>query len=199
MLTFRKEHIPNLISCFRILLVPFYVLFFFGILGNEERNSYFIAGTIFILAGVSDAIDGFLARHFHWVSNIGKLLDPFADKLLEVVVTVCLAIEFGGPFVTLSAIIIAKEIIMMVGAYLIMTKNNVYVSSVWCGKLATIVWYLLICVCHLFPNVARGDMLLANMLCIFLIFVMIMAFVIYVYNYAAQIKSTKDAIVKRKK
>lgn len=198
---FKKEQIPNYISVFRIILIPLYVLSFFGVISDPFSigSPFLSAGVIFVVAGLSDALDGYLARRNHWITDVGKLLDPFADKLLEVVVTVCLAIEFGGPFIILSTIIITKEIVMIVGAYLIMSKSKVYVSAVWCGKLATIVWYLLICVVHFFPQTTRGDLLLSNVLCIILILVMLMAFVIYVLNYAAQIQSTKNAIIQEKK
>ncbi len=198
-LRFRTSHIPNYISLFRIVLVPIYGFLFFGAFKTPEGvDNLSAAGFVFILAGISDAIDGYLARKNNWITDVGKLLDPLADKLLEVVVTVCLAIRFGGPFQILSTIIITKEIVMIVGAYLIMSKSHVYVSSVWCGKLATIVWYVLICVVHFFQDVARIDAL-CNGLCIILILVMIMAFVMYVFNYASQIQSTKDAIIKEKK
>jgi len=199
-ISFKKEHIPNYISVFRIALIPVYVLLLFGGIPTGERISNFVAaGAVFFLAGLSDAIDGYLARKYHWVTDIGKLLDPFADKLLEVVVAICLAVLFGGPFVILSSIILVKEIIMIVGAYLIMTKAKVYVSAVWCGKLATIVWYLLICLVHFFPSATKGDLVLCNTLCIVLILVMLMAFAIYVLNYAAQIQSAKEVIIHNKK
>ena len=198
-LHFKVSHIPNYISFFRIVLVPIYILFFFEKLGDPFDFGYLpTAGLVFILAGISDAVDGYLARRNHWITDIGKLLDPFADKLLEVTVTVCLAIEFGGPFTILAAIIISKEIVMIVGAYLIMSKSNVYVSAVWCGKLATIVWYVLICVVHFYQDFARFD-LICDILCIVLILVMLMAFVMYVFNYANQIQTTKDAIIHKNK
>lgn len=198
-LSFKAKNIPNYISIFRIVLVPVYVLFFFGLLGDGLCIGYLpVAGIVFILAGFSDAIDGHLARKYNWITNVGKLLDPLADKLLEVAVTVCLAIEFRGPFTILAAIIITKEIIMIVGAYLIMSKSNVYVSAVWCGKLATIVWYVLICVVHFYQDFARFD-LICDILCIVLILVMLMAFVMYVFNYANQIQTTKDAIIHKNK
>ena len=197
---FKASQIPNYISVFRILLVPVYVLLFFGNIGRGWFDQPFLgAGLVFLLAGFSDALEGYLARRNHWISDIGKLLDPLADKLLEAAVSICIAIEFRGPFVILSAIVISKEIIMIVGAYLLMSKGNVYVSAVWCGKLATVVWYLLICMLHFFPETAKGDLMLADALCIVLILVMIMAFVFYVFNYASQIQSTKEAIIKKKK
>ncbi len=197
---FQKKQIPNYISLFRILLVPVYVLFFFNVIGNRSSvDSLQLAGIIFLIAGFSDAVDGYLARRNGWISDIGKLLDPFADKFLEVAVVLCLAIKFRGPFVFLSVIIIAKEVVMIVGAYLIMSKSNVYVSAVWCGKLATIVWYILICAVHFFPMEAEKGAALYDALCIVLILVMIMAFAIYIFNYASQIETTKDALIHREK
>jgi cardiolipin synthase len=194
---FRANQIPNYISMFRIILIPIYVLLFFGLLPSLISEPLVSAGIVFIIAGISDAVDGFLARKNHWITDIGKLLDPLADKLLEVVVAVCLAIKFGGPFTILATIIVFKEIIMIVGAYLIMSKSNVYVSSVWCGKLATIVWYILLCVVHFFPMAAEANLLLSYFLCIVLILVMNLAFVVYAFNYASQIQSTKDALFKK--
>lgn len=190
---FRVNQIPNYISLFRIVLIPVYALFFFDAFHFDNIKPLVAAGIVFIIAGISDAVDGFLARKNHWITDVGKLLDPLADKLLEVVVAICLAIQFGGPFSILAAIIIFKEIVMIVGAYLIMSKSKVYVSSVWCGKLATIVWYVLLCVVHFFPMV-ESNLLLSYFLCIVLILVMNLAFVVYAFNYASQIQSTKDAI-----
>ncbi len=197
---FKKEHIPNIITVIRIILIPVYVLSFFGLLSfGSGSNPLVFSGCVFLLAGFSDALDGYLARRNHWITDIGKLLDPFADKLLELAVTVCLAIEFRGPFVILAAIIITKEILMIIGAYLIMAKSKFYVSAGWCGKLATVVWYVLICTVHFFPVTGVGNSLFFDALCIVLILVMLMAFVLYVFNYATQIESTKEAIIKEKK
>ena len=196
---FKKEQIPNCISLFRIFLIPLYVLLFFSVLKPLGLNSVTAAGIVFIIAGISDALDGFLARKNGWITNMGKLLDPFADKLFELVVAVCLASELKGPFIILAAILITKELIMIVGAYLIMSKSHVYVSAVWCGKAATIVWYVLVCAVHFFPITTEEDLFFCNVLCIVLILVMAMAFVMYVFNYAAQIQSTKDAIFYNKR
>lgn len=199
-LRFKKEHIPNIITVIRIILIPVYVLSFFGVISIVESSTSLVtAGMIFVLAGLSDALDGFLARRNHWVTDIGKLLDPFADKLLEVVVTICLAYKFKGPFLILSAIIITKEILMIIGAYLIMKKSQFYVSAGWCGKLATVVWYVLILAVHFIPVVNDGNVLFFDALCIVLILVMLMAFFLYVLKYAQQIESTKEAIIKDKR
>jgi len=194
---FNKKQIPNYISFFRIILIPIYVLTFFEVFRFSSLGALFSSGLIFILAGISDAIDGFLARRNNWITDVGKLLDPLADKLLEVTVAVCMSIRFGGPFSILAVIIIVKEFIMIFAAYMMMSKSNVYVSSVWCGKLATIVWYALLCVVHFFPA-AEANWLLSYLLCVILILVMLLAFVIYAVNYASQIRSTKEELFKKK-
>lgn len=192
---FKKDNIPNLISSFRILIVPLYILLFFRVIPTDRPLT--VSGILFIVAGLSDALDGFLARRNRWISDIGKLLDPLADKLLEIAVVISIAIRFGGPFVILAAIIITKEAIMIIGAYLIMSKSKVYVSSVWCGKLATLVWYVLICSVH-FLEATSESMTFCNILCIILILVMVMAFVGYVLNYATQIQTMKDVMISNK-
>jgi cardiolipin synthase len=74
-LPLKARHIPNLITCLRILLVaPF--------LWSLLQEQYGTALMLFIIAGVSDALDGFLAKYFGWTSELGALLDPIADKLL---------------------------------------------------------------------------------------------------------------------
>ena len=69
------KYIPNLLSVLRILLVPLFAILFL-----YEYPKYISAAiAVFILAGITDVVDGFLARKFCWITNIGKVLDPFAD------------------------------------------------------------------------------------------------------------------------
>lgn len=198
MSSFKKENIPNFISVFRILLVPVYILLFFDAFGKGDLGfAMFSSGITFIVAGVSDALDGFLARRNHWVSDVGKLLDPLADKLMELAVAVSLAVRFGEAFVFLAVIVIAKEIVMIVGAYLMMSKSQFVVFSVWYGKLATLIWYVLICMMHFFPAF-RQNTVLCNAVCIVLILMMIMAFMMYLLNYSSEILNTKAVIIQEK-
>ena len=73
----KLHHIPNILTAFRILLVPLVVLLML-------RDEFVPALVLFAVAGFSDAVDGFLARRYHWTSRIGGLMDPLADKLLMV-------------------------------------------------------------------------------------------------------------------
>ena len=180
MATFKKEQIPNIISTFRIMLVPLYVLLFFGIIPTV--NPLLFSGIVFILAGISDLADGYLARKNHWITDTGKLLDPFADKLLELAVTICLAIHFRRAFLVLAGITIIKEAIMIVGAYIILRRGKYAVFSAWYGKAATFAWFLTVFLVSFFPS-AEDNYLWCNIVCIVLISIMTFAFVMYVIQF----------------
>ncbi|MFN8673567.1 MAG: CDP-diacylglycerol--glycerol-3-phosphate 3-phosphatidyltransferase [Candidatus Sericytochromatia bacterium] len=79
--------IPNLLTIFRIVLIPFFCFFIFdlktyGVYKSAHPDSLLIAGIIFSVAAITDFFDGYLARKWNQTSNLGKLLDPLADKLL---------------------------------------------------------------------------------------------------------------------
>ena len=80
--------VPNLLSLFRLLLIPVIVwLYWF-------QKDYFPAGALLILSGLTDLADGYIARHFNAVSNVGKILDPIADKLTQAAMLFCLVTRF---------------------------------------------------------------------------------------------------------
>ena len=135
---FQAKNIPNLLSVFRILLIPVYVILFL----QHFPDGLYLSGLVFLLAGLTDVLDGYLARRNHWVSNIGKLLDPLADKLIEVAALVLLAVKWGGVFVGLAIVALLKELIMIIAAYVIVVKAKVFVMSMWFGKLTTLLLYV---------------------------------------------------------
>ncbi len=102
------HHIPNIISILRILLVlPIAIQLY-----NEAWMSAFV---LFFIAGVSDGIDGFLARAYNWQSKLGSMLDPIADKLLLVVIFVTLSYKGVIP-VWLTALVVLRDIVIIMGA-----------------------------------------------------------------------------------
>jgi cardiolipin synthase len=106
----RRVNIPNIITLGRILLVPFIV---WAIASNQME----IAFAIFIVAGVSDAVDGFLAKRFNMTSELGALLDPLADKALLVSIYVSLGIWGAVP--RWIVILVVSRDIMIVGAVIV--------------------------------------------------------------------------------
>lgn len=100
--------IPNIITVFRFLLVPPVV-----VLLLEER--FAVALVLFGVAGFSDALDGYLAKRYHWSSRLGALLDPLADKLLLVTVFICLSIAGLVPW-WLTALVLLRDLVITFGA-----------------------------------------------------------------------------------
>lgn len=130
--------IPNIISLFRLMLIPLFVVTYF----NESENNYYLWSIIIVVvSGMSDIIDGFIARKFNMVSDLGKVLDPIADKLTQVVVILSLAIRHPSIF-PMFIVLFAKELITLFAAAHLLSKGTKPISSKWFGKLSTVVIFL---------------------------------------------------------
>lgn len=134
------KHIPNILTIFRFILIPFIVL-------NLANDKYVSAFVIFTISGLTDILDGFIARKFNFITNFGKLIDPLADKCTQIITLATLALKNIIPM-WIIIIVILKEFIMVAGASFLYGKELV-VSSKWYGKLATVLFYIAI-VCSLF-------------------------------------------------
>lgn len=133
------KHIPNALTIMRFLLIPFILFYIF-------TGNYILAFIFFTLSGLTDIADGFIARKFNLISNFGKLMDPLADKLTQILTLTSLVITDIIPLWIL-VIVLLKEFIMIVGASFLYGKD-VVVYSKWYGKLATVLFYIAI-VCSL--------------------------------------------------
>lgn len=133
MLKVKKEDIftiPNILTYIRLLLVPVFVVVFFK--GGEFAEFYALA--IFAVAEITDIVDGKIARKFNMITDIGRVFDPLADKLLQVATVICLSI--GGYVHWIFAVILfVKELYMIVGSYLLAKHNCIGQANKW-GKLA---------------------------------------------------------------
>ncbi|MDR3551976.1 MAG: CDP-alcohol phosphatidyltransferase family protein [Clostridia bacterium] len=134
---FEKLSLPNLLSVFRIILIPVFVTAFFS---PFSRHSM-IAAAILVLSGITDVLDGYIARRFEMVTDLGKLLDPFADKLTQAAVCVCLVVDCPSLFFLLLLFIV-KEVLMIVGGAKMVRRGIDFGSSRWFGKLSTCVFYV---------------------------------------------------------
>jgi cardiolipin synthase len=125
--------IPNAISFIRIILITPFVAFFLG-------GMYIPAAITVGLSGLSDCFDGMIARKLHQESEIGKILDPLADKLTLIAVGVCLI--FIEPFVLpVMILMIIKDALMLIGGSIIIKRGVVPPKSLWYGKVSTILFY----------------------------------------------------------
>lgn len=124
--------IPNILSMVRICLIPVIVWLYLG------KENYLLTGIFVLISGLTDVVDGMIARRFNMISDVGKVLDPIADKATQAVVIILLAIRFPLMLIPL-AIGIVKEIFMTVSGYMIVKKCDVVLGANWHGKLATVV------------------------------------------------------------
>ena len=130
-----KKNVPNILTMFRFILIPF---IFISIL-NRNYISAFIFLTI---SGITDVLDGFIARKFNCITTFGKLIDPLADKATQISTLIALSCINIIPFWVLIIVFI-KETIMVSGASFLYGKKLV-VASRWYGKLSTTIFYIAI-------------------------------------------------------
>ncbi len=132
----KAKNIPNILSVFRILLVFVFAYVFF----LDYPANLIPALMVFLTAGLTDVIDGYLARRFNWITDIGKLLDPFADKLMQCTVLVCLSLKGLIP-IWLPICYVVKELTMVIGSFFLLRRHSVVTSSKWFGKAAVCIFY----------------------------------------------------------
>ena len=161
--------IPNILSFFRLCLIPV-IIWLYTVKKNDIA-----AGAVLILSGATDVVDGFIARHFHMISNLGKVLDPIADKLTQAAMLFCLCTRF--PLMVLPlALMVLKEAFMGTTGLLIIRKTKSVFGADWHGKAATVLLYATMII-HVFwyqIPVAVSDVLIGA--CTVMIFI---SFVLY--------------------
>ncbi len=182
----RKEQIltiPNLLSFFRLALLPFIAWFY-----NVKQN-YAAAIALLVLSGLTDIVDGTIARKFNMISDFGKILDPIADKLTQVVMLMCLAVKHPA-IIWLVLVFVLKEISMSVLGYLAIKRKDSVNSAKWYGKLNTVIIYSTIVILILFPNIQRDAVTVMIGVCMAM---MIVSFVLYakMYKSILSVKNVK--------
>ena len=126
-------NLPNMITIFRIVLVPvlFLLLFF-----SPGKLQSFFAGLVFSVASISDCVDGYLARRMNLVTDFGKFLDPLADKLL-VGVALIMMVPLGRVPLWIVAIILGREVMVTLLRVISLKKGNTVIEASMTGKYKT--------------------------------------------------------------
>lgn len=129
-----KMNLPNKLTILRVLMIPFFVVFMlWDICGAADK---WIAAAIFIVASLTDMLDGHIARKYHLITNFGKFMDPLADKLLVGAAMICL-VEMGRLPAWIVIIIISREFIIS-GFRLVASDNGVVIAASYWGKFKTV-------------------------------------------------------------
>ena len=164
-----KMNLPNKLTIFRvILIVPFLILLLGGQAGWFGDNTFvtdIIALVIFIIASLTDMIDGKIARKYHLITDFGKFMDPLADKLLVCSAMIAL-IEMNRIPAWIVIIIIAREFIIS-GFRLIASDNGVVIAASYWGKFKTT--FQMIMICLMIANIPQLQLLTAIVMWVALI------------------------------
>lgn len=175
--------IPNILSFFRLVLIPVIVWLYVG------KQDYLWTLLILTLSGVTDIVDGIIARKFNMVSNFGKAFDPVADKLTQMAMLFCLVSRFKYmmiPFVLL----VVKEVFTGITALVSIKKTNTVKGAVWHGKLTTVSLYAMMAIHVVWFNIPRTLSLILVGICIG---IMLMSFIMYaIQNFTAIKKGSFD-------
>ena len=177
--------VPNILTYLRFLLVAPFIFFFL--------NKNYIAAALCIgFSGLSDCLDGFLARKLDQVTSLGKILDPIADKVTLVSVAVCMVIYMPS-LLPIMLVMIGKEFLMLLGGLILLIMKVTPPPARWYGKGATVIFYLSVCTI-IFLKAAfniTNDMLITVTFIVTAAF-MVFALVMYAALIVKQIKADKQ-------
>ena len=140
--------IPNLLSLFRLLLIPVYAALY---LNATERYQYYLAGLILAVSCLTDMIDGKIARKYNMVTTLGKVLDPVADKLTQLTLTVCLSMKYPVLYPVLGLFVI-KELFQLVIGVFFLRKGKMLPGALMAGKVCTTVLFVSLIALVLIPQ-----------------------------------------------
>lgn len=148
--------VPNLMSAFRLVLIPVFVWLYCW------KKDYIMTGAVLILSGITDLADGYVARHFNAVSDLGKILDPVADKLTQAAMLICLVIRFPLMAIPLILLVI-KEIVMGITGVIRIKKTGEVHGAEMHGKIATTLLDLLMIIHTFWFNIPKSvsDLMIA--------------------------------------
>ena len=179
-------NVPNVLTFIRLLLVPVYWVAFFHL-------TIWVALSVFLVAFITDWLDGMIARRTNTITNLGKVLDPFADKCMQISAMISVVV-IGKLHFVYAILIVAKELFMIVSGAFLYKKNVVVYSNVF-GKLATVLTMIGFLIIYVSIGVA-GDAS-ATLLTIGTIVISIalvssyVAFVVYTVMTIRQLKGKK--------
>ena len=173
--------VPNLMGYFRILLIPLIV---WRYVTADSVADYYVAAAIIGFSGITDFLDGFVARKFHQVTKVGKVVDPVADKLTQAAIVVALATRYKL-MVILVALFIVKEGYMLVMGSIMLKRGRMIDGALMCGKICTAALYVVMFILILVPGISLP---ISNTLILSCIALMVYSFVIYIKLYHHMLK-----------
>ena len=161
--------IPNILSFFRLCLIPLIVWLYI------VKDDSVLTGFMVLFSSCTDVVDGYIARKFNMISDVGKVLDPIADKATQGVVVLLLTTKFPLLWIVVALIII-KELFMGITGYMIVKKCDIVLAAEWYGKLSTVIIVIGIVLLLFWPGM---NTLVSNIVMIAVALSIVLALVLY--------------------
>ncbi|QSX05753.1 CDP-alcohol phosphatidyltransferase family protein [Sedimentibacter sp. zth1] len=189
--TIKKKEIfsiPNIMGYFRILLIPIFIITY---LKSNSYKGYFAAATIIGISGLTDLFDGFIARKYNMITELGIFIDPLADKLTQGAVIVCLALKFKLMRILIVIFILKEGFMAIMGLIMLKKYNKKLDGAKWFGKVCTALFDSVTFLLILIPNIPST---IRNILITTCAIVMLCTLVLYAQVFIKMKKQTSDAI-----
>lgn len=183
--------IPNILSYFRIALIPVFVILFYIAYHRHNMGYQIAAVAILLFSGLTDMLDGWIARKFNQITELGKIVDPLADYLTQFAVVVCLAAVYW-PLIPVIFLLVIKEISMAVLGVVFLRKGKKLSGAQWYGKVTTGVFYAVMFILLVVPY-EKMSFECSTILIIISGFWMLFSFVMYVHQYVIMWQEIKES------
>ena len=178
-------NIPNILCYLRLALIPVFIITY---IHAAEPKDYYFSALIILISGITDFADGFIARKYHMITELGKVIDPIADKLTQAAVVLSLMFRFKG-MVILTAILLIKELFMFFCGLLLLRRKKKLDGAKWFGKVSTAVFYALMFVLIAMPTLPLG---VVDFLMIIIGFFLLLSFTLYVPVFIHMFRGSKE-------
>lgn len=164
--------IPNILSYFRLLLIPLFIVLYV----QEDFTEALIT---LAASGLSDILDGRIARKYDMVTDLGKVLDPVADKLTQCAMMLCVAMRYPAMW-WLLGLHVVKELIMLIMGWYVLKRTDTVNSAIWAGKLCTGVIYAVMMLHVILPHLPQPVSVGCTVVCAGLI---VLSLIVYTARY----------------
>ncbi|HKL80121.1 MAG TPA: CDP-alcohol phosphatidyltransferase family protein [Mobilitalea sp.] len=180
--------IPNILCYIRLLLIPVFIILY---INAESAGEYLQAAAVVFVSGLTDFLDGFIARTFDMVTDFGKLIDPMADKLTQVSLIVVLVLKIRW-MIILLILFVVMQLYMLLAGIAMLKKNMRLNGSKWFGKVSTAVFYATMLVLIAVPNL---DSLVISILMLVCGAFLSLSFALYIREYVRMYNDVKNVEV----
>lgn len=177
--------IPNILCYIRFALIPVFVILY---INAEEPREYLQAAAVVFISGMTDFLDGFIARTFDMVTDFGKLIDPMADKLTQAALIFVLVVRIKWMFLLLI-LFVTMQLFLLVAGFLMLKKNKRLNGAKWFGKVSTTVFYATMLLLVALPSL---NVVTINILLLVCGAFLLLSFLMYIREYVRMYRGIQE-------